>query len=342
MDFIKIHKDGRLLGRYHYLMGVAVHDNVNLGIVPRFFTKTSEDRMVLIKQRPLPEKIGPLKLFQARKKRWYKPFVVQRLTEYLISETEILSRLNQLEELFGEVPVAVPATVENVAVSVSEPDEHTMKAFLDMWEGNSMLLGRHAQENYYPREEVMKILDLENPLHVDIPARWTGPGASISAEKMLEREREALRLYEWVLSTVEDEPPPRDLIADDPEIVDRVQTSPDRDVYVVTDDVAMLRYAASMNWRKNVFRISSRRWTEAQNTIVPLRSQAVQDSVIIDLGSVNNFVGTMTDEEIVMFFQFGGTPLCESDITLIRATDAVAPREIREGSLCFALSEGQD
>jgi hypothetical protein len=331
-DFIKIHKSGRLLGRYYYLMDTAVHSQVNFGIVPRFFTKTSEDRLVLVKQRELPEQVVPLKLFQSRKKKWYQPLVVQRLREYLISETEICAKLNQLEELFSEVPVAEPATVESVAVSVEEINTETLKSFLDMWEGNSMLLGRNALENWYPRKEVMKILDIENPLHVKIPINWTGKKGGIPAERMLEKERDAARLYEWLLNSADDVNPPTEIIADDPAILEQIRDAPNKDVYVATDDVAMLRYASSLYWRKNVIRISTRRWCEAAMTITPLLGSGVQDSVIVDLGSVDSLVSQLTDEELDEI-EAVVKPLTYDDLVIIRATHGVAPKEIREMNL---------
>lgn len=332
VDFIQIHKDGRLLRRYHYLMDTAVHSEVNFGIVPRFFTKTSEDRLVLVKDTELPEQVIPLKLFQSRKKKWYQPLVVQRLHQYLISETEIKARLNQLEELFSEKPVAEPATVENVAVSAEEIRPETLKAFLDLWEGNSMLLGRNAMESWYPREEVLRILDLENPLHVEIPIKWWGLEGGIPAERMLEKERHAAQLYEWLLNTADDSDPPTDIIADDPAIINEIMDIPDRDIYVATDDVAMLRYASSICWRKNVIRISARRWIEAAMTITPLLGSGVQDKVIVDLGSVDSLVGQLTDAELDEI-EAVVKPLEYKDLILIRATDAIAPLEIQQMNL---------
>jgi len=336
LDFIKLHKRGRLLGRYYFLMDQAVHFKFDQGIVPRFFTKTSEDRLVLVKQRELPVKVAPLKLFQSRKKKWYQPWIVGRLREYLISETEILSRLNQLDELFSEAPVAEPATVENVAVSETRPRDDIHCSFLKMWRENSMLLGRNAVENYYPRKEVMEILDFENPLHVDIPARWVGLNSGgIPAERMLERERDSLALYQWVLSNT-GENPPREIIPDDPIIFDEISKHPEKDVYIATDDVAMLRYAASMYWRKNIIRIATRRWIEAAMTITPLKGSRVQDLVIVDLGSVDSVVAKLTDDELDEI-EATVKPLTDSDLTLIRATLAAAPREILEGNLIEEL-----
>lgn len=338
-DFIIIHKAGRLSGRYYYLMDTAVHNEVNFGIIPRFFTKTSEDRMVLVKQRELPEEVAPLQLFQTRKKKWYQPLIVQRLGEYLISETEILSRLNQLEELFQEKPVALPATVENVAVSVEEPNENTLNSFLDLWEGNSMLLGRNALENWYPRKEVLRILDLQNPLHVDIPVKWRGREGGIPAERMLERERDALHLYEWVISTADD-PPPREIIADDPAILEEISRMSDKDIYVVTDDVQLLRYASSRYWRKNIIRIKARRWIEAAMTITPLMP-GVQDKVIVDLGSIDTLASQLTDEELDEI-EATVKPLTHQDLILIRATRGVVPKEVREADILQRMRDERD
>jgi hypothetical protein len=335
-EFIALHKCGRLIGRYYFLMDQSVQSDFNFGIVPRFFTKTSEDRLVLVKQRELPEQVVDLKLFQTRKKKWYQPLVVGRLKKYIISETEILSRLNQLEELFSEVPVTVSATVENIATSETRPRDEIINTFLDLWEGNSMLLGRNAQENWYPREEVLKILDLQNPLHVEIPVQWTGKKkTNMSAERMLERERDELALYKWVIDTA-DGLPPKEIIADDPVIIDQIQNITMRDIYIVTADMAMAKYASSRYWRKNIHVIKPRRWVEAGMTIRPLMSSEVQDSIIVDTGSIDAFIDQLSDAEIdIIAAQV--VPLTYSDIQIVRASSMRAPKEIQQSDLLYRL-----
>jgi hypothetical protein len=339
VDFVHLHKRGRLLRRYYYLMDQAAHSGMNLGIIPRFFTKTNEDRLVIVRQRELPEEIIRLRLFQSRKKKWYQPLAVQRLTKYIISETEILSRLNQLEELFSEVPVAQPATVENVAIGGLEGNPEIIETFLDMWEGNSMLMGRHAQENWYPREEVLEFLDLRNPLHVDIPIKWRGAvGDRIPADRQLERERHEAALYDWVLSTADGEPP-TDIIADDPAIINSIRNVPFQDVYIVTRDWELLKYAASMYWRKRIYMIDPLRWFEAGLTISPLLGVEVQDSVIIDQGALDAAAIDLEDEaDRIMQIQIENSrPLTFRDLKFVRATNARTPREIHQGNLLYKI-----
>jgi hypothetical protein len=332
-DWIVLHKHGRLLGRYHWLMETAVTGGLNHGVIPRFFTKTDEHRLAVVTQRELPEQIVPLKLFTTPKKSWYQPLIVGRLTDYVISETEIKSRLNQLDELFSETLAATPATVENLALEASQPSEEILDRFLEVWKTNSLLLGREAVENYYPREEVMQILDLENPMHVDIPIDWAGRTArETRAEKMLERERDELALYEWVKSG-RDDLPPTDIIADDPVIVEEASKISGPEIFIVTRDRELCSYVASKNWRKLVWMISPLRWIQAGYTGKPVLTTEQNDSVIIDQGSLDAEGDDLTPEQIDRLLA-RIVPLISGDLELIKYRGHTkVPREITDGNM---------
>jgi len=71
-------------------------------------------------------------------------------------------------------------------------------------------------------------------------------------------------------------------------------------------------------------------------TIAPLKGSRAQDLVIVDLGSIDSLVANLTDAEIDEI-EATVKPLTDRDLTLIRATQGVAPREIREGNLLAEL-----
>jgi hypothetical protein len=256
---------------------------------------------------------------------------VGRIQKYIISDIEIKSKLNQLAELFDEAPVMVPATVENVATGSVDFTDELCKEFTKAWRENSMLFARHTTMTWYLREPVERILDLKHPLSVSVPVTWTGGRKQgIPAERMLERDREALQLLEWVLTGEDESVPPSELLPDDLTILESPALRRAGDAYVVTADWKLCKYLASINWRLNLFVIPPKRWIESQYSSDGIGISTADDRLIVDQGSVDAYVDTLTDAEIDILCDSPAIPLTKGDLRLARGSHASIPREIRE------------
>jgi len=190
--------------------------------------------------------------------------------------------------------------VLTIAKSSIPPDMKVFKDFIKLWKENDILLASAATEKYYPREEVMEILDLEHALHVNIPVQWTGRiDQGPSAERMLEREREDLQLYEWVRGSDENKEPPPELIPDDVVILQQLMKLSYTSVFIVTDDIQLCERAASTNYTLSIYRIGVFRWIEADHKLSNLTQfgEVHPDQIIVDSGSYDAVVSSLTDEQ---------------------------------------------
>jgi len=337
IDFVKSHKRGRLQSRYAYLMGSTLNGSLEMKVVPRLFTKSGEHRLQITKDTPLPEGIKQYEVFTTPRKEWYRPWVVGRLQKYLISETEIKAKLNQLKQLFDEVPEFTPATFDSVPVDGTELTDELILKFVDAWRSHAPMLARYKEDTWYVKDPVETILDLSHPLRVDMAVTWNGKRKDkIPTDKMLERDREALQLFEWLLGDGES-PPPSELLPDDLVVVDTpFVRNGVGDFYIVTADMQLAKHIASTRWRLRVKAITPKRWVESGFSAMGIGVSTAYEGLYVDQGAVDAYVDTLTDEEIDFICDVANAkPLDISDIIPVDARYVRPPREIREAGPLF-------
>jgi hypothetical protein len=264
--FISHQKNGKIKNHYAHIMNMALTPNRNNipQLAVKLFTHSNESFLEMVEDIPLPDGIEEHLVFTDPSKRWYKPWLVTRLGEYIISETEIKSRLSEIFNLFGERGESEPVNVYTISRNVAEElHDAIFDRFCLYWKENNVLLSYGKPQKYYKRREVEEFLDYHNPMRVEIDVIWHG---RITAEPPLDLEfdREKRALYEWLLTGNEDNIP-QTLIPDDLVLVRKYTRGRNSDLVCVTDDLKLLRYIATFaSWRSGwrVYQIRPLRWIQ--------------------------------------------------------------------------------
>jgi hypothetical protein len=303
--FIRMQKEGRLLGNYSDLMwrATARSSSTRAAISSQFDHRSNIFLRVSDTKRSIPPELEEYSVMNTLNQRGVVPFIIGRLGDKLISDTEITMKIMENEFLFDE-RLPVPAIVETLSERKREFHQEEFELFLQMWKENSVLLRFNYLERYFKREEVENFLENNHPLRVDIPLGVIPPvdedTPSMSLES-LEIEREKEILWEWVLTNPQNlETIPRRIIKDDlaivrdnPDILSRPR------ILLVSDDRALISHLANLrglNWRsqRETFSCSIENWIKgdlrASGNMFP-----EPNDIIMDEGSLDGYLATHED-----------------------------------------------
>jgi hypothetical protein len=257
----------------------------------------------------IPPALSKFKIMDSNVQRGMIPFIIGRLGNKLITETEIKMKLSENEFLFDEV-LPQPANVQTLAVERRTFNEKELYNFLKLWKKNSVLLKFRYHERHYKRKEVEEYLQNCHPLRVDIPLGIRpevepGPDEEVDDEPapILEKERDIEILWRWVLTDpTKFDMVPRALIRDDLAfLVENEAVHTVQRLIVVTDDIKMVnRLSAirSMNWRdhRETFHCPIKYWVMCDLTPPPGFDSI--NEVIIDEGGLDGWIATAADEDL--------------------------------------------
>lgn len=305
-NFIMVQKDGKLLGNYMDLMWRA-SERVSGGktaINSQFNHRSNVYLRVCEYETRLPPEIQDFEVLETVEQRGVTPFIIGRLGHKMISETEIMMKLDEMNFLFDERLPEV-ANVATLALRRREFSERTLRNFLSLWRRNSILLKFRYHERYYDREKTESFLNSVHPLRVQVPL-GIGPTEDelrVRRDLLLERDRDTEILWSWVLSRPDDlSQLPRALIRDDlPILRNNPEITSVNRLLIVSDDLKMVYQLAtlrSVSWwdQKETFRCSMQDWVHSDLTagthFDPIRE------VVVDTGSLDGFINNAADEDL--------------------------------------------
>jgi len=297
--FLRMHRLGRLQGSYAFIMESALPDsNVREHgryIIQSFLTHGANDEQVRIIRKDLPaHDFEEDRVLTNAAVRGFEPFLVSRLNDYIISETEIVSKLAELEVLLGEKPETSRLTVETLARGDSVLTDWLLTEFINHWNSNSKLLRFSRTERYYIRENVEAKLGVIHPLRVDGILKPL-PLEHRYQAKSTEHDREVKRLYEWVISNPQRlDDVPRTLIRDDLILLSGDYLTMEK-LLVVSNDRKLVSACAdlrSFNFRqrRETFHITVEQWILADLTAGDFCEPS---EVFIDEGSLDGYLDNL-------------------------------------------------
>jgi hypothetical protein len=295
--FIKMHRCGRLQSHYASLMEQSM-GNPEPGtakyLIQSFLNHKDAENLRVVEREFDDERFREAELLRHEHVKAFAPFFVGRLHSKIISETEIVSKLVENEELFQEHPPARRVTVRNVALGSSHLREETIAAFLEQWKTNSKLLRFRISERYYDREMVEDILGQDHPLRVNGLTENLPLGNKADITR-LEHDREVNILFEWVKSNPQGlDAIPRALIRDDNILLSGRHLTIPR-LLIVSDDMDAVHSSSnlrSFNWRESreTFHISVEDWILSD--MLSGRDFS-PDEVFVDTGSLDGYLDNL-------------------------------------------------
>jgi len=291
--FLRMHRQGRLQGHYADIMDQALNPTSHgHRIIQSFFTHGANNQQIRILKREFPvHEFEEDLLLTHEKLKGFAPFILTRLGPKVISESEIVAKLSEMENLLS-IPVPTKRlTVANLARGQLELTDELLAKFIESWQTNSKLLRLRKEEKYYDREAVEAKLQFSHPLRVKgllKPLRHEEKKLQIATE----RDREITILYNWVKTNpfrLDDIP--RALIRDDLLLLsDYHLTCPQ--LLVVTKDYSLVNNYAVLrnyNWRhtRTTYHITVMDWLRAGMTAEPHFSN---EEVFVDEGAWDGLV----------------------------------------------------
>jgi hypothetical protein len=264
-------------------------------IIQSFFTHGANDETIRITERKFPESdFEDDRILTNEAIKGFEPFLITRLHSKVISESEIVAKLAELDVLLGEKPKTKRLTVANLARGKKPLTDELLTEFVDLWLSNSKLLRVRKEERYYDRKAVEEKLGVTHPLRV------SGILQPLPLEEQAditrtEHDREVNKLYEWVKSNPQRlDDVPRALIRDDLLLLSDAYLTMPR-LLVVTDDIKLLNAYAnlrSINWRQQrmTYHITMNDWVLSDLTA---SSFFKPDEVFVDEGSLDGYLDNL-------------------------------------------------
>jgi len=307
--FVKMHRHGRLTPYYADIMAKSLQREPlepNRYVVSGFLDHQGTDFVKVIEREFDEELFSPFAVFTSPTLSRMSPFIVGRLGRKIISETEIMQKLNEMEDLFGDPPETVRLTVKSLAREGELTDE-LLETFVTSWRRNDHNLSLRRDEKYYEREPVELILGREHPMRVSGLTDLLPDGRPPNPDNQLERDREVNMLFEWIRTNPEGlDGIPMALVRDDEiKLLQKEHLDPPRLLFV-SDDIDFGRRIATQrasSWRdpKRTYRISIVNWIRAG--LKPNEDFDACTQVYVDQGSLDGYLGdeanyTETDEAL--------------------------------------------
>jgi hypothetical protein len=294
--FLRMHRLGRLTECYADIMESALRPTPNAQrVIQSFFTHGAGDDSIRITEREFPEyDFESDRILTNSAMRGFEPFLLTRLHTKVISESEIVAKLTERENLLGEKSKSRKLTVSNFARSKRELTDELIAEFTDLWVSNSKILRVRKEEKYYDREAVEEKLGNTHPLRVG------GILQPLPLEEnrditRTEHDREVNKLYEWVKSNPQRlDDVPRALIRDDLLLLSDAYLTIPR-LLIVTDDVELLLAYAnlrSFNWRqqRETFHITVNDWVLSD---LVAGGSFEPDEVFVDEGALDGYLDNL-------------------------------------------------
>jgi hypothetical protein len=294
--FLRMHRCGRLQRSYSEIMEASLTGDV-LGTgrytISSFLVHSRSDDHIRVVEREFNDDwIKDAQLFTQDCVRGYEPFLASRLRTLIISESELVAKLEEQRNLLSESAIrSRPLLVKTLARGEKEYSVEQESDFLNLWITNSKLLRVRRQERFYDRkvaEERLGAIHLTQVSGLLHPLPLEDRVDTIRSEL----DREVKKLYDWVTSNPQRlDDIPRALLRDDLFAVTGNQlTSPK--LLIVSDDMELVRYSAvmrGMNWRASrvTYHISMRDWILADLTP---GKWFEPDEVFVDEGSLDGFL----------------------------------------------------
>lgn len=295
-SFLVMQRCGRLQSPYADIMEAALRPvRHSRRIIQSFFTHGAGDETIRITEREFPtESFHENLVLTNESVRGFAPFLLTRLHSKVMSESELVAKLAERENLLGEKVKIKSLTVANLARGKATLTDELLTEFIDKWFTNSKLLRLRVEERYYDREAIEEKLGNTHPLRV------TGLLKPLPLEEKAtitrsEHDRQVNALWRWVQSN-----PcgldrlPQALIRDDLLLLsENLQTIPR--LLVVSDDIKLVNAYAiqrGMNWRatRETFHISINNWVLSDLTA---RGEFSPDEVWVDEGSLDGYLDNL-------------------------------------------------
>jgi len=268
--FLRMHRCSRLQTYYADIIEEALRPpersvSASKYIVQSFLTHSAKDENLRVVELTFPDRdFEQHRVLTNEAMRGYEPYLLSRLKSKIISESEIVAKLAEREQLLGERPETKRLTVYNLAKGKQALTDELLTEFVDLWQSNSKLLRFGRRERYYDREAIEALLGNTHPLRV----------SGLLEQLPLQEEAELVRsehdrnvniLYEWVMSNPQRlDDVPRALIRDDLVLLTETYLTSPR-LLIVSDDMKLVKACAimrSINWRqpRETFHISVNDW----------------------------------------------------------------------------------
>jgi len=266
--FFKMQRKGRMTRHYADIMEEALRpsqDNRGRFVIQSFLTHGAGDSQIRIVEREFPsQQFEDERLLTHSSMKGFAPFLVTRLHTKVISESEIVAKLAEREQLLGEKPKTSQLIVKNLARGERELTDELLTEFIDLWVSNSKLLRVRKEERYYDRKAVEEKLGCTHPLRVGNLLQQIDLLEEVELIRS-ERDREVEKLYQWVKSNPQRlDDVPRALLRDDLILLSDAYLTAPR-LLIVSDDMKLVRASAtlrSFNWRqpRETYHISVNDW----------------------------------------------------------------------------------
>lgn len=307
--FVKMHRQGRLTPFYADIMNKSLQrdpEAPNRYVISGFLDHRGTEFVRVIEREFEDDLFKPFQVLTSHEMTRLAPFIVNRLGNHLISETEIVQKLTESEYLFSEENEPRRLTVKNLARE-SELTDELLDEFCLAWQRNDHNLSLRRDEKYYRRKPVEAVLGRVHPLRVDGLRDLLPQGREVPPDNHLERDREVEALFRWVEEDQESpDGIPLALVRDDEMmLMGENLMSPQSLLFVSNDKDFAERVATkrATSWRdpKRTFRISIDNWIRAG--MKPNNDFNISD-VFVDQGSFDGFLSTLSDEEIDELWDF--------------------------------------
>jgi hypothetical protein len=302
--FLRMHRQGRLEESYADIMDQALRPTRHgQRIIQSFLTHGKSDNQIRICKMDFKHEVFyEHRLFTQEFIKGYEPFIVTRLAKKVISESEIVAKLAERENLLGTARSTVykRLTVDNLSRGQKPLSDELLQSFTNAWQLNSKLLRIRHEETYYDREAVEEFLDFQHPLRVSGILDGTLSDEDSIPITQNEHDREVNKLYNWL----KDNPQriddiPRALLRDDLFVLSgEYLTVPE--LLIVSDDRKLINTASVMrgydwNARNRVtYCISIWAWIRSDLTASPVFEP---NAVFIDTGSLDGYLDNHPEDD---------------------------------------------